>query len=203
MVANDTPSGARDGRPARRSGRLYVFQLPEIWERDSVRIYGGPSAFRARRGPDCKGDRRLPCQPRAKHLCVRSAANSCARARTPRLPPMATGDRGSPVGGDGASIDDFVQQDLGRRFIVRTQVHAGGDRVADAADAACLRDGRRSRIAASGDRGSRSGVPGIRGATNRRRRVRYRQRVGSYRRRNRGQQRMGLCSERLADCLRS
>src|SRR5208337_4501684 len=203
MVANDPPNSACRGRPAGRSGGLHVFQLPEVRERFSIRLYGGSSALRTRRGADCKGDRRLSPQPWSKCVFVRSTADSRSGGWPPGLAPLAAGDERADIGGCRASIDDFVQQDLERRFIVRTQVHAGVDRVADTADAAGIRDGRRSRAAARVDRGSRGSVSGIRGAAYRRHRVRRRQRAETYRRGNRGQQRMGVCPERVTDCLRS
>src|SRR5580704_5615338 len=141
MVANDETDTARGSGTVGRSGRLHVFQLLKVRERSSVRLYGGSSAFRARRGPDCQGDRRLSCEPWARWFSVRATIDSCCGSGPQGLPPLAARYVDADFGGVSASVDDCVQQDLERRFIVRTAVHAGVNRIADAVDTACLRDG--------------------------------------------------------------
>ena len=176
-VANDPPNDPRRGRPDRRDSRLDVLQLPEIRERYSVRLLGGSSALRAGRSPNRKSDRRLPLQPRAKCLRIRSAADSYFDGGSQGLAPLAAGDDDAAPRRGRASADDCVQQNLERRFVLRAEVHARIDRAADAPHNPRIRDGRRSRAEASDNRGSRGNVHWIHRATDRRLRVRCRDRA--------------------------
>ena len=90
---------------------------------------------------DRQSDRRLSCQSGPKCFSFRATTDSCCGSGPQGLSPLAAGDDDADSRGDSASVDDCVQQDLERRFIIRTAVHAGVDRIADAADAACIRDG--------------------------------------------------------------